>query len=1257
MAILKVKSEYVGPGEKKTAEQLRDELPDDWVIFAGRKLPGPTRDDVDLIIVGKGLIFTVEEKAWGPRVVVDDNFWRVNEHSDRANPLNRIGQLSRKVAEILRTHANGYKNLPGKRVVPAVIMSHDHLEMFGGRNHDRNELIWRLKDAAVELKKLDAAAAAMGGPRAAVVKYLDDMPARGGQFALGDYTVIDRLDVPGIEQAYVAEAAGKRVILKCYPIDALRELGDPIEFLQRETNAINRLADLNRTWQAYPYFEDGAEGLFIVPVALPGQARSLADAISEPGPERPDGVLNQDTARQVLIDAYTALSEVHEFGLIHRALHPRRIWLGRAMRVMFSDFHLARLPDAQTIALWVGDGDVSEDYRAAECVGNVGLATERSDVFSLSLCMASWLLGKDAVELTVDEIGEQVTAMYAWATPLLAGLSGAIKERPRAAEIAEALTPSAPEHAVSEVAPAPDTFEIGALISGRYEIKKALGEGGFARSWLVYDKQTEHRKVLKEFKHGVPEELRTEYLAANQLSHDRCGRVYDMQLELEPNYLVSEYVEGDGLDTANADRDVEEMRTIARGVLQALSYIHSKDLVHGDVTPGNVIVAADGSSCKLIDFGLAVPSGHRPIGWTPKFAAPEIITGETALPASDLFGAAATIAYAMLGRPISRIVEGVVEIDPPTTTELETWGQEGAALLNAVLTGAAADPADRPESAEAFERIIASAKSSPTPSPTDRDDPVMVDVELSPVINQNVDAIRRLYRASKSGNAGNRGLDDEFAKATYVPTLLDKELLPRVINGDLDVVLLSGNPGDGKTSVLVQLGDLLRAQGAVEEHRDEAGWRLLLNGRRFIAVYDASESHGELTSDDLVKQALDPVLGPEPATALIAVNDGRLLQFFTDYSDDYEEWAFAVSDQLEGRDPGESRLALVDLKRRSLAKLDEDPGLASQVLSTLTAGDLWAPCHGCSAQARCPILANRNLLAGSGGRAFSELILISHLRRRRRATFRDVRSAAAWILTGDKSCEDIHEWESHGRSSEFLERSYTQELAFDTASNDYLIDEWSDLDPAMVAAPTVDSRRRALGTDQYRSAAEVARGLYFGPVPSSAEDPAPRDVRAYRYLDEFKQMLLDPGSADVLSRLLSGISRLVGAFGYDDEGLAMSSGMPGSPWAVLHTIPADQFSVTTPRASRAYVESIPDQLLLEHESGSVTLTLDTAEIILRAADGEIINDAASDAIRQEIDSFVSQLGRHPSRAARIVDSSGSVALARVNGPTITLEQA
>jgi hypothetical protein len=116
--------------------------------------------------------------------------------------------------------------------------------------------------------------------------------------------------------------------------------------------------------------------------------------------------------------------------------------------------------------------------------------------------------------------------------------------------------------------------------------------------------------------------------------------------------------------------------------------------------------------------------------------------------------------------------------------------------------------------------------------------------------------------------------------------------------------------------------------------------------------------------------------------------------------------------------------------------------------------------------------------------------------------------------------------------------------------------------------------------------------------------------------------------------------------------------MPGAAWAILHTVPASEFIVKVDDLRSPYIETIADRLTLTHLSNPrITLTLDTAEIILRAADGELVNDLASDAILQEIDAFVSQLARRPSSEARIVDSSGSVAIARVDGPQIVLERA
>lgn len=1265
MAELRVMDEYVGPGERKAAERLADELPASWVIYAGRKLAGPNKDDVDLIVVGQKLIFTLEEKAWGPTVVVGDNWWTVKgEH--RHSPLLQVATVAKKLASLLRKGARGFAALKGKRVLAAVVLSHGNLQVIGGRNHDYEERIWPLGIAAEEMVDLDnLEKSPLGGARGSVLEYLDGLSAAEKRDRIGTYRVLSQVPAAGREQAFDAVSpTGQRVILKCYPIEQLKQLGDPMEYLARETKAINKVAELGRTWQALQPFESEAHGFYVVPVVPPTIGWTLERDNLATKTVRENGLIGAADATVVVGNAFEALKDVHEEGLIHRALHPRRIWLGKNRLIKFSDFHLARISGEQTIAPWA-DFDMSEDYRSPEAAADVGLATTASDVFSLTLSLAGWLLGRDVTDMKLDQIRTALEDAYPWSETFLAGLSGTASNRPSAAEMEAAII--MPEHvAPASTAAAADDFSEGGVVGGRYEILEKLGAGGFAQTWKVYDKNADVTRVLKQFYSLVPDQLRKEFQAADQLNFEKCGRVYDIQLAHDPAYLVSEYVEGESLSTPGVDRTIEEVRAIALDVLAALDYIHNKNRVHGDVTPSNVIVEMNGSgSAKLIDFGLASAIGERPAGWNPLFAAPEVTKGARATPGGDLYGFAATMAYSMLGRAATKLDGDTVRLITPRPEELDSWGEEGALLLNAFLRGVVEDTAARPGSASAFRELVTSARVveppvvKPVVKPVGEDEAETVLLERQ--INPTVTAIRRLYRSAIGGNAGNRGLDDEFAKATYVPTLLDEQLLPRVIAKEFDVVLLSGNPGDGKTSVLVKLGEQLRTLGATEVDSDAAGWTLELDGHRYYAIFDASESHGELSSDELVKRALHPVRDGESATALVAVNDGRLFQFFVD-NDEFEAWWFSIQDQMEGQPYDGRGVVLVDLKRRTLADSGTGLGLAPRVLETLVREPLWDICRTCVAQTSCPLLANRNLLADGGGAAFGELIQISHLRRRRRSTFRDVRSAIAWILTGNRTCDDIHKYASEGLNPLYWDGTATFDLAFSPESDDYLVQEWVDLDPATVAAPTVDRLWRAMKDDPrtgYLNTPErIARAIYLRLNAVESDEIEPSDLRVFRHLDEFTAMLKGTRFEEARDRILLGISRLVGAFGYDDKGLAMSSGADGAAWAILHTVPAEQFRLDVPSVDGEFIETMPDRMVIAHESkASLNLTLDTVEVILRAADGEIVNDAASDAIRQEIDSFVNQLKRRPSHSARVVDSSGSVASARINGELIELEVA
>jgi hypothetical protein len=163
-------------------------------------------------------------------------------------------------------------------------------------------------------------------------------------------------------------------------------------------------------------------------------------------------------------------------------------------------------------------------------------------------------------------------------------------------------------------------------------------------------------------------------------------------------------------------------------------------------------------------------------------------------------------------------------------------------------------------------------------------------------------------------------------------------------------------------------------------------------------------------------------------------------------------------------------------------------------------------------------------------------------------------------------------------------------------------------------------------------------------------------VRAYRYLPDFIEMLVDANDDRHLDRLLLGASRLVGAPLYNRGGFAIREGDLSSGWAVLKAIPKDKFTLHADGGGRDYVESIPDRLTLKHEAGpSTPLTLDSVELLLRAADGEILNDVHSDAVRQELDGFAAQLRRQSATNVQIIDPAGAAAAAVRQGQRIHLE--
>lgn len=356
---------------------------------------------------------------------------------------------------------------------------------------------------------------------------------------------------------------------------------------------------------------------------------------------------------------------------------------------------------------------------------------------------------------------------------------------------------------------------------------------------------------------------------------------------------------------------------------------------------------------------------------------------------------------------------------------------------------------------------------------------------------------------------------------------------------------------------------------------------------------------------------------------------------------------------------------LVDLKRRALAQPGaHDIGLGDTILGMLTDAGRWLVCTGCEARAVCPMRANAELLRTDGARrAVTELLLTSHLRRRRRATVRDVRSAFGWLITGDRSCEDVHREHEQGQDPGAGSDRRTPDLAFARSSGDYLVQEWGELDPALLAAPGAARAARAVpdlipdltAVDQ-ALLADLKRRLFFGEW--SAPEAA-HEVRGYRHMTDYLAALQGPDPA--LPGLLRGVSRVLAYSGHDGPGLVLRERTFDDPAVraivVVKELDQEEFVLRVDAATSRYIESFPDQLVLVHTPSRARLriTLDTAELLLRASTGEILGDAASASLRREIHGFGDRLRLQPARSVRIVDGSGRSVRASVHGDRIVRE--
>ncbi len=207
------------------------------------------------------------------------------------------------------------------------------------------------------------------------------------------------------------------------------------------------------------------------------------------------------------------------------------------------------------------------------------------------------------------------------------------------------------------------------LLRGRYRIVRALGQGGFGKTYLAVDEdRLKARCVIKQFLPQVKSEnsmkkavllFEQEAIRLNELGeHPHIPSLMAYFEQDNRLYLVQQFIEGATLAQELSHQGCfgeQKIREVMAGLLPILKFVHDRNVIHRDITPANIIRRKLDNRLILIDFGIAkvleevgsdlgVPGTK--IG-TEGYAPIEQLRSGRAFPASDLYSLGATCLYLM----------------------------------------------------------------------------------------------------------------------------------------------------------------------------------------------------------------------------------------------------------------------------------------------------------------------------------------------------------------------------------------------------------------------------------------------------------------------------------------------------------------------------------------------------------------------------------------------------------------------------------
>jgi tRNA A-37 threonylcarbamoyl transferase component Bud32 len=272
-------------------------------------------------------------------------------------------------------------------------------------------------------------------------------------------------------------------------------------------------------------------------------------------------------------------------------------------------------------------------------------------------------------------------------------------------------------------------------IGEHYVVERVIGRGGMATVYLCRDTRDESRVAVKVLRKElgsaiIVERFLREIAFASELDHPRIPKVLSTGVTGDLPYYAMTYVEGESLKQ-KLEREkqlpLDEAIHIACEVISPTAYAHSRGIVHRDIKPDNILLAADG--VYVLDFGIArailesgvdrLTSTGVGVG-TPAYMSPEQALGDRNLDArSDIYSLGCVVYEMIAGIPpfvgptSQAIISRRFAAPPPPLSEVRDSVPEE--IEDAVQRALARSPADRWPTVGAFGKAL-EACSTETPT-------------------------------------------------------------------------------------------------------------------------------------------------------------------------------------------------------------------------------------------------------------------------------------------------------------------------------------------------------------------------------------------------------------------------------------------------------------------------------------------------------------------------------------------------------------